>query len=357
MRIRRTLPERSGGGSLALVAALIGLTSAESLWSCAPAPPPNVPVAIASESAVIVWDAKTKTQHFIRRASFATKAHDFGFLVPTPTKPTLAEADNEVFKTLADITKPVVVQQPRPSNFSCGCGDGKVRSDAPKVTVLEEKRVAGYDAAILEADDAGALANWLKEHGYDFAPNLKDWAAHYIQAGWKFTAFKIAKDAPEEERVGSSAVRMSFQTEKPFFPYREPEASAAEQASASRLLRVFFLGDTKASGTLGEQGKDWPGKVVWANQLGATDQQNVLKQLKLPGTAPGGTWWLTEFEDWSSPRPGTADVYFATAADQQPVARPPHIQYVSRSVPDCVACYALALALLGLSFGRRRFGR
>src|SRR5437764_76847 len=91
--------------------ALLLLAAACCLWhgdasACAPAPPRNVPVAIASETAVIVWDEKGQTQHFIRRASFATEAKDFGFLVPTPTKPTLAEADDQAFAELARITAP-----------------------------------------------------------------------------------------------------------------------------------------------------------------------------------------------------------------------------------------------------------
>ncbi|MBL8795949.1 MAG: DUF2330 domain-containing protein, partial [Planctomycetia bacterium] len=256
----------------------------------------------------------------------------------------------------ADITKPAVVKQPRPTNFSCGCGDTAPRSKADLVRVLEVKRVAGYDAAILEADEADALATWLKTHGYDYAPNLKDWTAHYIKAGWKFTAFKIAKDAPEEVRVGSSAVRMTFQTEKPFFPYREPEQKA-EEAGPARLLRVFFLGEAKMTGALGESSGPWPGKVVWANALTTTDQQKVQSQLKLPGDAAAKSWWLTEFEDWSSPRPGTDEVFFATAQDQQPVVRPPHIEYVQQSLPDCLACYALVLAMLGMVLVRKRSRR
>ena len=46
---------------------------------------------IAEESAVIVWEGATRTEHFVRRATFATTAADFGFLVPTPSKPELAE--------------------------------------------------------------------------------------------------------------------------------------------------------------------------------------------------------------------------------------------------------------------------
>jgi hypothetical protein len=35
----------------------------------------------ADQTVIIVWDAASKTQHFIRRASLASAAADFGFLV------------------------------------------------------------------------------------------------------------------------------------------------------------------------------------------------------------------------------------------------------------------------------------
>jgi hypothetical protein len=54
-------------------------------------------IEIANESAVIIWDAEIKTEHFIRRTSCRAQAGNFGFVVPTPTKPELADADDYVF--------------------------------------------------------------------------------------------------------------------------------------------------------------------------------------------------------------------------------------------------------------------
>jgi len=48
----------------------------------------GVPVSVASETAIIVWDEKTHEEQFIRLANFATDAKDLGFLVPTATPPT-----------------------------------------------------------------------------------------------------------------------------------------------------------------------------------------------------------------------------------------------------------------------------
>src|SRR5215213_1435495 len=89
-----------------LLACLVPLSSA-----CAPVMFQGERVAIASETALIVYDHKTKTEHFIRRGTFDTKVPYFGFLVPTPTKPEMAEVPDDLFRTLGDWTKPKVITQ------------------------------------------------------------------------------------------------------------------------------------------------------------------------------------------------------------------------------------------------------
>src|SRR5262245_64896641 len=88
--------------------------------ACAVAPPRDGHVSIFDESAIIVWDAATKTEHFIRRAAFQATVKDFGFIVPTPSKPTLTEVDDQAFAEFARITPPKTVTRPRqPSPVGC----------------------------------------------------------------------------------------------------------------------------------------------------------------------------------------------------------------------------------------------
>src|SRR5262249_25090399 len=152
-----------------------------------------------------------------------------------------------------------------------------------------------------------------------------------------------------------------------FFPYREPTTPAPSakgtageaQGETTRLLRVFFLSDSRAKGVLGEDGKAGPGKVAWVNKVSETDRAKVLEEFTLPGETPPAAWWLTEFEDSSSPRPGTADVYFSKDDDQSTVEREPHVQYVLSWATDEVVFYALVTCLLGmfvLSLTRRKAG-
>ena len=309
---------------LALLLAAVPLL--EDARACAPAPRKGERVKITDESAIIIWDAASKTQHFIRRASFKTLSSDFGFLVPTPSEPQLAEASDQAFTYLETVTAPKVVnhvaKRPPP-----GRAEDKAVAQGEPVRVLQEKRVAGFDAVVLEADDPKALGAWLDRHGYPSSPALTAWLAPYVDKHWKITAFKIARDAQGPPGVATSAVRMTFKTDRPFFPYREPEDQRAAAGTGPRLLRVYLLAEKRMAGTLGEMG-GWPGQVVWADRLTADQRTRLLGTLKLPPDTPPGSWWLTEFEDRSAPRPGTDEVYFRPAADQAAVARPPVIHYV-----------------------------
>jgi Uncharacterized protein conserved in bacteria (DUF2330) len=321
--------------------------------ACAPAPPPGLRVDIAEESALIVWDAAAHREHFIRRAAFRTEAKDFGFLVPTPDKPDLAEVSDAVFASLDDAIRPDVVHERETGvepTLLCGffmMSRGAMTAPAPvaAVRVLGEQRVAGYDAVVLEADSAGALAGWLQDHGYAQRPELSDWLAPYVAAKWKLTAFKIA--AGSTGPVESAAVRMSFTTDRPFFPYREPsdqrENRPASAPSSERLLRVFFVGSERADGTIGAEHAPWPGRAVWSDRL---DAQRLALLPK--GLAPENAW-LTAFEDRASPRPGTDDLFFAPGKERGPVKPPPVVEMIPNKIPlplDLVAGGALLCAYL-----------
>jgi hypothetical protein len=343
----RTLPKVV----LLLLLAAVLCPLPEQASACAPAPPRGKTVAIADESAIILWDAASKTQHFIRRASFKSDAAEFGFLVPTPTKPEVEEASDETFAELAKITAPKVITKPRSEaggGCAIGCGAAAPGGAAPKssVRVLEEKQLPGHKATVLEADDANALSKWLGDHGFDYSPALTEWVAPYVKAGWKITAFQIIKRDADKD-VASSAVRLTFQADKtalPFFPYREPASQAAAGAGQlpSRLLRVFFIGDKRVQGTVGEKGNPWPGKVAWSNRLDASVREQLLGLLKLPAKTTPESWWLTEFEDASSPRPGTDDAFFSPSEDQKPVEREPITRFVSNAAVDGVLWYGTA---------------
>lgn len=346
------------------VAALVlcGLTA---VIACCPVSRIGKPVVNADQTVLILWDAAAKTQHFIRQASFRADAADFGFLVPTPTIPELEESGNEAFDYLRKITEPETLQLSQPSNFGCGCGSAVKSAGAVKsVRVLAEKQVAGFDTVVLEADSAEALVAWLNDHGYEFSPAVQAWAEPYISSGWKMTALKVAKDDEHlaQQTVAASSLRISFQTDRPLFPYREPDPQQdAETLHARhRLLRIYFIADGQYQGELTPE-TTWTGQVAWADRLAGDQRTKLLDLLKLPGTTGPAEWWLTEFEDIWPYQPAPADLYFAKTEQPQPIHRPPIIEYVSSPWPTDLSAYALAAVFIvwpmSRQFMRRWFER
>jgi hypothetical protein len=343
----------------------VPLVAATRLPACCPLGPSGKPVVNADQTVIILWDAAAKTQHFIRQASFQSAADDFAFLVPTPSRPELDESGNAAFPYLQKLTEPEIKRMARPrSGGGCGCGEPLpgVNMDrslvAEKVAVLEEKRVAGFDAVVLSAESADDLINWLKEHGYEFSLAAEAWAKPYVEAGWMITALKVAKDeeAKENKGVAAAALRLTFQTDRPLFPYREPDSGAAAESLGAkhRLLRIYCIAEAKYAGELTKE-VPWTGKVAWADKVKAADRAKVLELLKLPVDTGPPEWCLTEFEDNWAYRVAPADVYFAKAADQSTVKRPPIIEYVSaESSPDVMGYAIVAVIIAGPALRRLR---
>jgi hypothetical protein len=322
---------------------------------CAPAPPDGRRVQVLGESAIIVWDSKTKTEHFIRSATFESDSPDFGFLVPTPTIPTLQESSDQIFIMSEEFMVPEKIEKNvygvNPIFILGAFFMLKSRSDDARVTalppvrVLARQQVSGYDAVILEADNAAALQNWLNEHHYAAQPDLLEWFEPYIQKKWKISAFKIAYRSTGEP-FATSPVKMSFQTDQPFFPYREPSNQRSQDQNQSpRVLRLYVLSDSKMDAKLGESGL-WPGKIVWSDKLDQKERSSGIQQLgvDLPSNA-----WMTTLEDQSSPRPGTDDLFFIPAKDQNRQVFAPIEVEVDKRIPfpiDLLILIALTIFLI-----------
>ncbi len=345
---------------------LAGLFAAQPAptFGCAAIGLKGEPVSIVDEDAIIVWESKKKTQHFIRRANFRTRSANFGFLVPTPSVPKLSEVADGVFNDLSQAILPKVREVSggiefmsyfMPSAKSETTAGMMKKSEEKKdaVRVLDKAKVGGFNAVVLEADDPVALEKWLQDNGYPSTPEISGWLGPYLADKWKITAFKIETDAQTGQAVASTqAVKMSFAAERPFFPYREPEAKepAAKDEGGRRVLRVFFLSDERMAGKLGSL--PWHAKTVWADRVDDTLKSELPKSLTIPGEDLPQTLWLTAFEDTASPRPGSAEVFFDGSTDKS-VVHPPDI-LVHRApmmVPVELVFFAvllLVLAVLGL---------
>ncbi len=271
----------------------------------------------ADQTVILLWDKDRQTQHFIRKADFKTDASDIGFLVPSPSRPQLAESGNAAFTLLDRITMP---PPQRGGGFPLGCAaQAPTKSLAYGVRVVEEKRVAGFDATVLTAQTGEDLVQWLKKNGYAYSPAVAEWAKPYLGGSWHFTALKVAKNqsASAQNTVKAAALRMSFRTDQPLFPYREPESAASSQqlGAKNRLLRIYFIAETQYEGRINGN-KRWSGKALWSGDITA-HRTELLSALQLPTPTGPSRWWLTKIDDQWPYQQAAGDVYFSPASREK----------------------------------------
>ncbi len=294
---------------------------------------------IEAERAVIIWDAPTHTEHFIRQATIATGSRDLGFLVPTPEMPDFAPVDPKLFELAASIGGPtrvprVIEETPWSilasdgeevsghfSNFhdepapAAGPATPLTKSTKPG-PVIAEQDVAGYHVTILATEDYAAIAAWLKENDYATSDALEAWIKQYGARHWKIRAFKLRKAGTGDDGfITTPPVRLSFSTPAPFYPYCEPADRQLESAASpyGRILRVAVLSNARMTGALGDQ-RAWPGRLQYAGPATAPPHQarEWLADAGLDDGKHVAPPVLTTFIDESNPRPGTADLFFTT---------------------------------------------
>lgn len=294
--------------TMILVAGVVATPSDEASACAIAYDPADGAPRVAGEEALIVWDPDRGVEHFVRSARFEGVTHAFAFLVPTPGRPELAEADDEVFERLSRIylrPAPVALERSR-GEASRGI------ASAGAVTVLEERRVAGLDAAVLHASDPDALAAWLRQRRFATRPDLDAWLAPYVARGFFVTAFRY--EPASQASITSRAVRLTFPTTAGFYPYAEPASSApaGSDRGAARTLRLSVIAPFRVSATEGRRA--WRARVGYAGQPGGLE--HVLAGVVAVTPAMR---WMTTFEDRPSRR-GRHDLRFEQASQQRAVA-------------------------------------
>jgi len=339
---------------VALLALAALVTDSLPADACAPAPPKGAEVRIADEEAVIMWDAATKTETFIRRAQFHSTAKSFGFLVPTPTKPELGEASQDLFPALADVIRPETRIEQDGTSFefapvSLVCMVGAAKKGEPEaasaVRVIQSAHVAGMNAVTLEADDPAALSAWLGEHGFDASPELEAWLAPFVAQHWKLTAFVIGTEQRDGDQfeMSTKSVKMTFTADAPFYPYSEPAPPKdSTMSSPPRMLRVFFVSDQRYTGRLGDA--PWLASTLYSAPV------ELPREFGITGKR------TTVFIDEAPVRAGHDEVTFVPHTDQSEVRPPPFIVKRKRHILVPLEAFAL-LGIIVILVVRKRMKR
>ena len=264
-----------------------------SAWSCCGVASTDDFVRFGEQVNLVIWDKEKGVEHFVRKAQFESKGDDLGFIAPTPSVPELVEVDEQVFAYLYDM-KPVPRNSDAVAAKAAGAAGGAV-------DIIQEKDVAGYRATTLKATDPGKLAEWMKENGYATTPAVEEWTQFYIGKGWYLTAFKVNV---EDGRGETGTVRMTFNTDKPFNPYKVPKDNFGSNAG----LKLFYIGKGETVGNVGERGK-WVSSK-WSAPLKSHNNEAISGYLKLGYQDIPSDMTLSYFEDENFPNEASDDLYF-----------------------------------------------
>jgi hypothetical protein len=337
---------RSGLSAVLALTFAVSVACERTAEACAPAWRGAEPVQIASEEALIVWDAPRKLQHFVRTAEFHGGSGTFGFLVPVPALPEIAEADERIFETLEKFWESQRLEQEqwRFEGFTSLTLRAKSASvpAAAGVTVLATTRVAGMDAVVLDADSPRELAAWLEARAFALRPELVSYLEPYVRERFKIVAFQYARDA-STPLVGSRAVRLSFATDRPFFPYREPRDAARPVPARFRL---HVLAATSMGGVLGEARQPWAAEVRYSGPF--TEEPPPFARLASP--------WITMFEELVQARPVAGDLYLEATPAPRPTPAPPRVVEKTWGIPVELALGAVLVAGAATALLVRRRG-
>lgn len=265
-------------------------------------------VLLTHENVVIVWDAKAKRQHFIRQASFDSKGKNFGFIVPTPTVPDLSIAEESAFSLLQDLVPP-----PR----SIGCAkseETEATASAGGVEVLKEEQVGDYQATVVKATDGAALNAWLKKNGFVSRPAMTEWLDGYTKQKWVFTALRYKADP--NASTDTKAVRISFATDRPHYPYRMPKDTWPE--GHNRPLKLYFVSSSQMDAKYVETDDHWEASTEWSGPLPQSSRQALASALHLKDADLPANAQVTIFENRLNEKGYDRDLYFAASSGQLP---------------------------------------
>jgi hypothetical protein len=290
---------------------------------------------LAHEQALIVFDAETRREHFIREIVFRSAEEPFGFVVPTPSRPEVAAVTTSPFESLRT-SFPFRVA-PRVTGARAGAkGGGLGGALAGAVHVLEVTKVGSFTAFVLAADDKQALVDWLTKNGFSTTPQSEAWLAHYVQLKFYYVAMrydlpnKAPGGASPESRTKSETMRISFQTPLPYYPYLEPDAAPNQVRTDPRLLELWLVSQ---EAFVPVAAYERPDGVSWVRPLAAglaydEDNREVLSQAlgseagDLPAVSP---WWkkkapirVQTFMDQKRSRAGFGDILFVPSRKYSP---------------------------------------
>jgi len=193
------------------------LAACPAMW----APPEFTIIPDDNTLALMVYSEKDKQEILVLEPAFHGSAQEFGMVLPLPNKPTLYEADEEVFQFLEQYTNPRI----RGGGIMLQSSSAE-DSSFEGVTIIETKDVGDFSTVTLTATDSSSLIDWLDENGYAYTEQDRDNIGYYVEKqGYYFVAMKVNMGNAKIDGQGNlqgklRPIEFYFTSEQPMLPFR-----------------------------------------------------------------------------------------------------------------------------------------
>lgn len=152
-----------------------------------------------SERILFVDHGDSVTTHV--QIAYQGKASDFAWVLPVPSRPSLAVSHNHLFDALQFATQPTFVLEWEENLDLCGIFPPFLRFEDAVATVedggvqiVSQQRVGPYDSVVLTAEDPDAIVRWLTGNGYQLGALGPELLSPYVDGGMHFLALRLAPD-------------------------------------------------------------------------------------------------------------------------------------------------------------------
>jgi hypothetical protein len=186
---------------------------------------------INSQTSQVVFVSQDSATTLTLAADYEGSSSEFGLLVPVPknvTEASVSVLSHEVIERIDAYSAPrlvkytcedVVTQEQQDASFGCsydkavadsGGGDDGVLGDPSddSVRVKAEFRAGEYQIAILAAQGAGGLQEWLVNNGYAIPAGGEAVIDQYLSDGNNFLAAKVVLDQAPQGRGWLSPIQI-----------------------------------------------------------------------------------------------------------------------------------------------------
>ncbi len=289
-------------------------------------------VFLKAEKIVIHYDPSTQIEHFVRQVTFDGQSR-VGFIVPSPTKPTIALADDKIFQVAADAADAAYSKWTSSKQFDSASASAGA---AGEIEIVDRLKVGKFDVTIVRAKDRLGLVKWLKARKFAMPEGFEPWIQPYIEEDMFLAVYEFKGGG--KAGLISETIRTTFKTDKPLYPYRIPKQLVSDDYHE---FRCYYISREPARSSGPEA------KISFA--LAPSAAKQIYEGFKLPEQLPNDNWVMTEF---TSARSSFTDQDLYFVADPNPegatlVSRP--------TVPPMVLVGVLASAGgVGLALLRRR---